>query len=156
MTHPSHRPPTVTASGEIVAYRAPALERWSWALYDFSNTIFSMNIATLFFAVWLVDDLHGTNTMVAIGNGVSSAFVALSIPLFGAISDASQRRKPWVVWFTIAAVAATILMGVVGQVYVPLIGEAVIGATVSTYTLHGVVAAAIITSFIVANYAYQG
>ena len=30
-----------------------------------------MNIATLFFAVWLVDDLHGSNTMVAIGNGVS-------------------------------------------------------------------------------------
>ncbi len=156
MTHPSHRPPTVTAAGEIIAYRAPALERWSWALYDFSNTIFSMNIATLFFAVWLVDDLHGSNTMVAIGNGVSSALVAFSIPLFGAISDASQRRKPWVVWFTIAAVVATILMGVVGQTFVPLIGEAVIGAAVSTYTLHGVAAAAIITSFIVANYAYQG
>lgn len=156
MTHPSHKPPTVTAAGEILAYRAPALERWSWALYDFSNTIFSMNIATLFFAVWLVDDLHGTNTMVAIGNGVSSALVALSIPLFGAISDASQRRKPWVVWFTIAAVAATILMGVVGQMYVPLIGEAVIGPAVTSYTLHGAVAAGIITSFIVANYAYQG
>lgn len=156
MTHPSHRPPAVTATGEIIAYRAPALERWSWALYDFSNTIFSMNIATLFFAVWLVDDLHGSNTMVAIGNGVSSALVALSIPLFGAISDSSQRRKPWVVWFTIAAVAATILMGVVGQLYVPLIGEAVIGPTVNSYALHGAAAAAIITSFIVANYAYQG
>jgi UMF1 family MFS transporter len=156
MTHPSHRPPAVTATGEILAYRAPALERWSWALYDFSNTIFSMNIATLFFAVWLVDDLHGSNTMVAIGNGVSSALVALSIPLFGAISDASQRRKPWVVWFTIAAVAATILMGVVGQLYVPLIGTAVIDPAVATYTLHGAAAAAIITSFIVANYAYQG
>ncbi len=146
----------VTASGGIVAQRAPALERWSWALYDFSNTIFSMNIATLFFAVWLVDDLHGTNTMVAIGNGVSSALVALSIPLFGAISDASQRRKPWVVWFTLAAVAATIFMGVVGQFRVPLIGEAVLDPAVATYTLHGAAAAAIITSFIIANYAYQG
>ena len=126
-----------------MAQRAPALERWSWALYDFSNTIFSMNIATLFFAVWLVDDLHGTNTMVAIGNGVSSALVALSIPLFGAISDESQRRKPWVVWFTLAAVAATIFMGVVGQFEVPLIGEAVLDPTVATYTLHGAAAAAI-------------
>ena len=156
MSHPSHRSPAVTASGEIVASRAPALERWSWALYDFSNTIFSMNIATLFFAVWLVDDLHGSNTMVAIGNGVSSALVALSIPLFGAISDESQRRKPWVVWFTIAAVAATIFMGVVGQFKVPLIGEAVLDPAVATYTLHGAAAAAIITSFIIANYAYQG
>lgn len=156
MTHPSHRSPVVAASGEIRAQRAPALERWSWALYDFSNTIFSMNIATLFFAVWLVDDLHGTNTMVAIGNGVSSALVALSIPLFGAISDASQRRKPWVVWFTLAAVAATIFMGVVGQFRVPLIGEAVLDPAVATYTLHGAAAVAIITSFIIANYAYQG
>ncbi|MEO7366439.1 MAG: MFS transporter [Gemmatimonadaceae bacterium] len=156
MTHPSHKSPVVAASGEIRARRAPALERWSWALYDFSNTIFSMNIATLFFAVWLVDDLHGTNTMVAIGNGVSSALVALSIPLFGAISDASQRRKPWVVWFTLAAVAATIFMGVVGQFRVPLIGEAVIDPAVATYTLHGTAAVAIITSFIIANYAYQG
>lgn len=146
----------VTASGEIVAQRAPALERWSWALYDFSNTIFSMNIATLFFAVWLVDDLHGTNTMVAIGNGVSSALVALSIPLFGAISDESQKRKPWVVWFTLAAVAATIFMGVVGQFKVPLIGEAVLDPAVANYTLHGAAAAAIIISFIIANYAYQG
>jgi len=146
----------VTASGEIMAQRAPALERWSWALYDFSNTIFSMNIATLFFAVWLVDDLHGTNTMVAIGNGVSSALVALSIPLFGAISDESQKRKPWVVWFTVAAVAATIFMGVVGQFKVPLIGEAVLDPAVANYTLHGAAAAAIITSFIIANYAYQG
>jgi len=146
----------VTASGEIVAQRAPALERWSWALYDFSNTIFSMNIATLFFAVWLVDDLHGTNTLVAIGNGVSSALVALSIPLFGAISDQSQRRKPWVVWFTLAAVAATIFMGVVGQVNVPLIGEGILDPAVTAYTLDGMAAAAIITSFIIANYAYQG
>lgn len=115
-----------------------------------------MNIATLFFAVWLVDDLHGTNTMVAIGNGVSSLLVALSIPLFGAISDESQRRKPWVVWFTIAAVAATILMGVVGQVNVPLIGDAVLDPAVTTYTLGGFAATAIIISFIVANYAYQG
>ncbi len=156
MTHPSHRPPAVTPSGDIVAFRAPAIERLSWALYDFSNTIFSMNIATLFFAVWLVDDLHGTNTMVAIGNGVSSAFVALSIPLFGAISAASQRRKPWVVWFTIAAVAATVLMGVVGYLNVPLIGEAVIDPVVATYTLGGAAAFAIIASFIIANYAYQG
>lgn len=115
-----------------------------------------MNIATLFFAVWLVDDLHGSNTMVAIGNGGSSALVALSIPLFGAISDASQRRKPWVVWFTVAAVIATILMGVVGQINVPLIGEAVLDPSVTSYTLGGAAAAAIITSFIVANYAYQG
>src|SRR5260221_14561701 len=96
MPHAPHPKQIITTAGELVATRAPAMERWSWALYDFANTIFSMNIATLYFAVWLVSDLHASNTMVALGNGISSALIAFSIPVFGAISDATQRRKPWV------------------------------------------------------------
>jgi UMF1 family MFS transporter len=157
MTHSPHIPPAITPDGEIEAVRAPARERYSWALYDFSNTIFSMNIATLFFAVWLVSDLHGSLTMVALGNGISSAMVALSIPLFGAISDVTQRRKPWVVWFTLAACGATVMMGVIGQTAVPLVGEAMQGGDVmGNYRIGGAAAVAIIASFIVANYAYQG
>ena len=41
---------------------APFRERLSWALYDFANTVFSMNIATLYFAAWLVADLGHSNT----------------------------------------------------------------------------------------------
>jgi MFS transporter, UMF1 family len=157
MTHSPHIPPAITPDGEIEAVRAPARERYSWALYDFSNTIFSMNIATLFFAVWLVSDLHGSLTMVALGNGISSAMVALSIPLFGAISDVTQKRKPWVVWFTLAACGATVMMGVIGQTAVPLVGEAIQGGDVTgNYRIGGAAAVAIIASFIVANYAYQG
>ena len=67
MTHAA-APVRYDAAGEArVPVRAPARERWSWALYDFANTIFSMNIATLYFAVWLVSDLGvGKNTPVAI------------------------------------------------------------------------------------------
>src|SRR5688500_14695724 len=97
MTHSPHVPLVVTAQGEVRAARAPARERWSWALYDFSNTIFSMNIATLFFAVWLVKDIGASNTMAAAASSISSLLIVLSIPVFGAISDATQRRKPWVV-----------------------------------------------------------
>jgi UMF1 family MFS transporter len=157
MTHSPHLAPVITPEGEIVASRAPARERYSWALYDFSNTIFSMNIATLFFAVWLVSDLHGSLTMVALGNGISSAMVALSIPLFGAISDVTQRRKPWVVWFTIAACTATVMLGIIGQTAVPLVGEAVLqGDPVTNYRLGGPAVVAIISAFVLANYAYQG
>jgi UMF1 family MFS transporter len=157
MPHVPHDKPLVTGEGELLATRAPAIERWSWALYDFANTIFSMNIATLYFAVWLVSDLHASNTMVALGNGISSAFVVISIPLFGAISDATQRRKPWVVWFTIAACVMTALMGIVGQIAVPLIGDSIGDpAAMGSYTLGGFAAVAILTSFVIANYAYQG
>src|SRR5678816_3093711 len=94
MTHTMDAPAVVSGLGEIiVTERAPFRERMSWALYDFSNTIFSMNIATLFFALWLVQDVHASNTMAAAASSVSSLLVVISIPLFGAISDATRRRK---------------------------------------------------------------
>src|SRR5678815_2891714 len=104
---------------------APFRERLSWALYDFANTVFSMNIATLYFAAWLVGDLGHSNTLYATVNGIASALVVVSIPLFGAISDATQRRKPWVVGFTLIACASTVLIAVLGQTGLPLIGEGV-------------------------------
>ena len=58
MAHPQHAIPLVLIDGEVrPVVRAPLIERMSWALYDFSNTIFSMNVATLYFTVWLVSDL---------------------------------------------------------------------------------------------------
>src|SRR6059058_2800876 len=58
MAHPQHITPAVLPDGEIrPVVRAPGIERWSWALYDFANTIFSMNIATLYFSAWIVADL---------------------------------------------------------------------------------------------------
>ena len=135
---------------------APARERVSWALYDFANTVFSMNIATLYFAAWLVADLGQSNTTYAIANGIASALVVISIPIFGALSDATQRRKPWVVGFTLVACTATIAMAALGERALPLIGEEVVtpsaaGAPIAPIALLGVLAA-----FVVANYAYQG
>ena len=85
---------SVTPAGDFNPPLAPFRERLSWALYDFANTVFSMNIATLYFAAWLVADLGHSNTLYAVVNGIASALVVVSIPLFGAISDETQRRKP--------------------------------------------------------------
>src|SRR3954462_4886439 len=121
MAHPQHAVPLVLADGEIrPVVRAPALERWSWAFYDFSNTIFSMNVATLYFAVWLVSDLGVSNTMDAVANAVASLLVVLSIPFLGALSDARRRRKVWVVGFTILSCLALAVMGYFGQTLLPL------------------------------------
>jgi UMF1 family MFS transporter len=139
-----------------VTSRAPTRERLSWALYDFSNTIFSMNIATLFFAVWLVRDIGASNTMAAVASSISSLLVVISIPVFGAISDARHVRKPWVVWFTIIAVLMTAVLGIVGQTVIPLVGEAVRDPSVTSYTLAGMPAVIILGAFIIANWAYQG
>src|SRR5688572_12902226 len=53
----THHRVEVTPAGELVVREpAPLAERTSWALYDFANTIFSMNITTLFFPVWIVTE----------------------------------------------------------------------------------------------------
>lgn len=157
--HKPHSLPVETAAGDIIAARAPARERWSWIVYDFANTIFSMNVVSLFFVVWLVEDLGASNMVAVTGSVVASVLVALSIPVFGAISDARQRRKPWVVWFTLIAVAATVAIGILSQTIVPLSGDSVIGGLPpgsAAASLSGPALAVIIIAFVVANYAYQG
>jgi UMF1 family MFS transporter len=145
------------SSGDLNPPLAPLRERLSWALYDFANTVFSMNIATLYFSAWLIADLGQSNTLYAIVNGIASGLVVVSIPLFGAVSDTTQRRKPWVVGFTIAACTAVAAMGILGQTGLPLVGEGIIdpGAPRNgiprNFALFGVLGA-----FVLANYAYQG
>jgi UMF1 family MFS transporter len=147
----------IMASGDFNPPLAPLRERLSWALYDFANTVFSMNIATLYFSAWLVKDLGRSNTLYATVNGIASALVVVSIPLFGAISDATQRRKPWVVGFTLIACVSTILIAVLGQTGLPLIGEGVTAlASAPTLIPPGVALFAVLAAFTIANYAYQG
>jgi UMF1 family MFS transporter len=149
--------PDITAGGDLNPPIAPIRERLSWALYDFANTVFSMNIATLYFSAWLVKDLGRSNTLYATVNGIASALVVVSIPLFGAISDATQRRKPWVVGFTLIACISTILIAVLGQIGLPLIGEGVTAISQSpTLMPSGAALFAVLTAFTIANYAYQG
>jgi UMF1 family MFS transporter len=158
LAHPRHDPARFDAAGDVrVRLRAPARERWSWALYDFANTIFSMNIATLYFAVWIVSDLGASNTVYALGNAIASALVVVSIPVLGAISDARRRRKSWVVGFTLVACAACAAIGIFGQTTVPLIGEQVIGGVSASSEWHAGFAELrwVLLAFIVANFAYQ-
>jgi UMF1 family MFS transporter len=147
---------SVTATGDLNPPLAPLRERLSWALYDFANTVFSMNIATLYFSAWLVGDLGHSNTLYATVNGIASALVVVSIPVFGAISDATQRRKPWVVGFTLIACVSTVVMAILGQTGLPLIGEGIRGAASSTLISPGIALFGVLAAFTLANYAYQG
>src|SRR5437867_8195490 len=140
MTHPAHEPARYNIAGEAhVVVRAPAWERWSWALYDFANTIFSMNIVTLYFAVWIVTERGASNTAYSAATSLSSLAVLLAAPWIGAVSDASGRRKPWVVGLTVACVAATFAFAPISRA--PLARAASLSA--------------LLAAFVVANTAYQ-
>src|SRR4051812_2656533 len=146
----------VTATGDLNPPLAAFRERLSWALYDFANTVFSMNIATLYFSAWLIADLGHSNTLYASVNGIASAMVVVSIPVFGAISDATQKRKPWVVGFTLIACIATALIAVLGQFGLPLIGEGVTGSVITSQVSSGMALFGVLAAFTIANYTYQG
>jgi UMF1 family MFS transporter len=158
MAHPQHALPALQLDGEIrPVVRAPLIERMSWALYDFANTIFSMNIATLYFTVWLVSDLGASNTTSAVANAVASVLVVIAIPFLGALSDGQRRRKPWVVGFTLLSCGALALMGVLGQRLLPLVGTGVLSpATVPAgWHASGAPLFWVLAAFVVAMFAYQ-
>ena len=151
-----HTPP-VSSARHVTTARAPWAERASWALYDFANTIFSMNVATLYFSVWLIADLHASSTVYALGNGLSSLLVVVSVPILGALSDARRRRKVWVVGFTIASCAACAMIGVFGQRTLPLAGaETIRGGALPPGWAPGIGTFGwVLLAFVVANYTYQ-
>jgi MFS transporter, UMF1 family len=158
MAHPQHVRPALHLDGEIrPIVRAPLVERMSWALYDFANTIFSMNIATLYFTVWLVSDLGASSTTSAVANAIASILVVIAIPFLGALSDARRRRKPWVVGFTLLSCIALVAVGVLGQRVLPLVGAAVRSpATVAPgWHASGPSLYWVLAAFIVAMFAYQ-
>jgi UMF1 family MFS transporter len=130
----------IREDGEIlVSAAAPPVEIWSWALYDFANTIFSMNIVTLYFAVWIVTERGASNTAYSLATSLSSLLVLVGAPAIGVYSDASRRRKPWVVSLTLASCAATALLSPLARIALP--PPAAIGL--------------LLLAFVFANTAYQ-
>lgn len=125
-------------NGEIEVIRsASLLERGSWGLFDFANTIFSMNIITLFFPVWIASDLGAGTRGYALASSLCSVLVILTMPVFGTISDERRRRKSWVIGLTLLSFLATVALGPIGR-----------GGGSSTVLLA-------LTAFVVANYAHQ-
>jgi len=103
----------------------------SWALYDFANTIFSMNVISLYFALWVTVDQGGHDILYGAALSGSMFAVAISVPIFGVISDQTGRRRLPLTLLTIFSVVATSLIGQINQLWAGL------------------------TLFIIANYCYQ-
>ena len=92
------------------------LEVISWALYDFANTIYSMNIISLYFASWLVIDLGYRDINYAVPYAGSMLLAGLLMPALGYLSDGQGDRKEFsgrrkvrlLGLFTFGAVAAVV------------------------------------------------
>lgn len=96
---------------------APATPKRSsvaaWILYDTANTMFSFNILSAFFPVWLSQDLALPDSVFAVGNSISMAIVFLLAPILGAVSDRARRRIPFLIASTVVCVTFIIPVGAV-------------------------------------------
>lgn len=92
--------------------KAPGFAVFSWALYDFSNTIFSISILTTFFPRWVAERGDGAELLVNVAVAFGALLVVLTAPALGAVADFRQRRVPYMVVLTLAAVALTVALDV--------------------------------------------
>ncbi|MFQ5989018.1 MAG: MFS transporter [Candidatus Methylomirabilales bacterium] len=81
----------------------------SWALYDFANTIFSLNIVSLYFALWISSDLQGGEYLYPPMYSLSMLCVALAAPFLGHLAD-KKGQKPFLFVFTATCITATALL----------------------------------------------
>jgi MFS transporter, UMF1 family len=84
---------------------------FTWSLYDFANTIFSMMVVTLNFGLMVKNVYHGTELALSLTRSASMVLVALSMPIAGVIADKFMRRMPLTIFFTILCCATTMMIG---------------------------------------------
>lgn len=101
----------------------PLVSTASWILYDFANTIFSLNIVTTFFPAFVLSVAGpGSDWQYSVPQSVAQLIIALICPLIGGISDrGGGRRMPWLVSATLFCVACTLGMGFIGANNLPLV-----------------------------------
>ena len=77
----------------------------SWSFYDWANSAWSAIIITFIFSRYFVDVLatnQDTGTLYWTWTiGLSSLVAAFLSPIFGSISDQSQKSKIWLVYTTL-------------------------------------------------------
>ena len=94
-----------------VTMRTSRITIISWALYDLANTLFSFNIVSIHFALWVVNDMTGTDSHYGYANAISMLLVLITAPILGAISDQAKRRVPFLIGTTCCCVVFTFFLG---------------------------------------------
>lgn len=89
---------------------------FSWTLFDFANTAFNVIIITLVFPVFFNETIAGGNEAYW-GRTISASMLVTALvgPLLGSIADATNRKKLFLGFFTLACVIATTCMYFTGD-----------------------------------------
>jgi UMF1 family MFS transporter len=83
----------------------------SWQFYDFADTIYSMNVHTLYFALFITAAFGQSPQSFILVITFANLLVAVSSPVMGALSDLSRQRLPFLRFFAIGTALSTALIG---------------------------------------------
>lgn len=115
-------------------YKSKAAKRLAiggWALFDFAMTIFSLNIISRYFALWVKEGKGQEDIVYSLTFSASLFVVAISSPALGVLSDRFGRRLPSLFGLTVIICVSLIIIGLTDNLAIGLI------------------------LFVIANYAYQ-
>ena len=88
----------------------------AWTFYDFADTALAALFFTFFWPLLIKEHLGGNEFHIGLVMGLSLLFVALFVPLIGAISDATGRRMPLLIISTWLTALVAVRIGYLGLV----------------------------------------
>jgi MFS transporter, UMF1 family len=100
-------PPQPAAARAPIARRAVV----GWILYDLANTIFSMGVVSVYFSLYVRDEVGAqrADSVYGVITAVSMGIIFVVSPLLGAMTDRAPRRMPFLVASTLVCCACTAL-----------------------------------------------
>lgn len=104
--------PEAAIAGRVVPHVIPRRSVVSWVLYDLANTVFSMGVVSLYFSLYIRDEVgpQRADSVYGIITTISMGLIFIISPLLGAMTDRAKRRMPFLIWSTIICVTCTALL----------------------------------------------
>ena len=90
----------------------------SWVLYDLANTIFSMAIVSLYYSLWLRDQVgkEQVDGLYSLVTAISMLIVFVASPLLGALTDQAAKRMPFLIISSLICIVFTFVLGFDGLI----------------------------------------
>lgn len=119
LTSRDRRPIPARSCAILCGVTSPPRTIVAWALYDFANSAFSAIVMATIFPVYYAELIVGNRDgrgdfWWGLAGSASMILVAAASPVLGGIADHAGARKPFLIGFTLTAVAATALLATVG------------------------------------------
>ena len=94
---------------------------WSWAFYDWANSVYALLVMTAFFPfilshhVEVADGGQSPTVMLGFANSAASLVVVILAPLVGALGDQYGARRKLLAAFAVLGILSTFCLGLVGD-----------------------------------------